>query len=677
MQSLLIGKETVHAPVNPSTPKYFLVPHQNHSRPHPSKIRNPVIQRLNSQTILMSAPTQDQSITIVWQGKPITWRPRDPIPPPPTAETLASLLAPLQPVPPHQRDTTEKKKFKFKEKAKRGLKKLLPRMTKQRGPTKVLVTGVDTWSTNKHSLMNRLKFWKPGHPRNSESMCESCRACARKARVEPDARKQSHAEAELRTNPLRMHSIDQERASYDSVEIMIAPSLTSIPRSKPIPIPSKTKAFRGRGCCSSRGQNQQDGNVGAVKYASSLNAYSVSGDSIVRISIEKNPVLPECHSTKSENLFPRDVQVSNLRRESLSIDTENVGDLETSPERPQYTGPSPDILRVHDEMDRPVSCEITCPPSLDLEAELKEAMESSLPKPETVLDINETVLSPDVSAPETVKHLGESYETSLTESFGQTRSSLSSIDGHSAPSHSFHIEKPYSQLGSDFVDVEEYLIDPSASFPLPPYPALDSSAATEDFGFRPTCECMPGSWPGDGPPDPRKCEEFTTTAIRLLTPDLGEAQGFIMRKEEVMKELKQELPPQTDTSLSFWKCRPVLGPLEQNFTSPSASTPSIDPDSRKTFHLRGGGDEARFSLFRSVGKGKLVGNLERGKQLLNEEVSGSYMVGGWGRNETWKEFFVRMEKRVERRKELEKNDAEIEKLKAEKKGDKSEETEGL
>ena len=549
-------------------------------------------------------------------------------------------------------------------------------MTKQRGPTKVLVTGVDTWSTGKHSLMNWLKFWKPGQTKNSESTCESCRSRSRKARLEPLASNQSHAEAESRTNPLRMHSIDQERLSHDSVERMIAPSLTSIPRSKPIPIPGKTKAFRGRGCCSSRGKNQQDGNVGAVKDAHSLAAYSVSGDSIVRISIEKNPVLSECHSTKTENSLPGDGQVSNLRRESLSIDTENVGDLETSRERPRYTGLSPDILRVLHEMDLPVDSEITYPTSLDLEAELEEAMESSLPKPETVLDIKETILSPDVPAPETVKHLGESYETSLTESFSQTLSSLSSIDGHSAPSHSIHIEKPYSQLGSDFVDVEEYLIDPSASFPLPPYPALDSSAATEDFGFRPTCECMPGSWPGDGPPDPRKCEEFTTTAIRLLTPDLGEAQGFIMSKEEVMKELKQELPPHTDTSLSFWKCRPVLGPLEQNCTSPSASTPSTDSDPRKTLHLRGGGDEARFSLFRSIGKGKLVGNLERGKQLLNEQVSGSYMIGGWGRNETWKEFFERMEMRVERGKELEKNAADIEKLKAKEKVDKSEETEG-
>lgn len=534
------------------------------------------------------------------------------------------------------------------------------------------MTGVDTWSTSKHSFMNRLKFWKPGHTRNSESMCESCR---RKARAESDARNQSHAGAESRTDPLWMHSIDQERGSYESVERMIAPSVTSIPRSKPIPILGKTKAFRGRGCCS-RGMNQQDGNVGAVKDASSLKAYLVSEESIVRISIDRNSVVSECHDTKSENSLPGDVQGSNLNRESLPIDTENAGDLETAPERPQCTGPSLDFQRVSDEMDLPVDSEITCPPSLDLEAELEEAMESSLPKPQTVQEINETTLSPNVPAPDTAKHLSESFETSLTESFSRARSSLSSVDGHSAPSHSLHIEKPYSHLGSDFVDVEKYRINPSDSFPLPPYPALDSSAATEDFGFRPTCECMPGSWPGDGPPAPRKSEEYSTTAIRLLTPDLGEVQGFIRSKEEVMKELKQELPPQTDTSLLFSKCRPVLDPLEQNCTSTSASPPSTDPDPPKTPHLRGGGDEVRFSLFRAPGKGKLVGNLERGKQLLNEQVSGSYVVGGWGRNETWREFFVRMEKRVERRKELEKIDAEIEKLKAEKKGEQSEETEG-
>jgi hypothetical protein len=416
--------------------------------------------------------------------------------------------------------------------------------------------------------------------------------------------------------------------------------------------------------------------VGAVKDASSLKMYLVSEESIVRISIDKNSVLSESRFPNSENSLPGDIQVSSLRHESLPIDTEIVGDLETCPDRPQCTGPSLDFQRVADEMDLPVDSEITGPPSLDLEAELEEAMESPLPKPQTVQETNETVLSPDVPALETAQHLGESYETSLTESFSRARLSLSSVDGHSAPSHSFHIEKPYSHLGSDFVDVEEYLINPSNSFPLPPYPALDSSAATEDFGFRPTCECMPGSWPGDGPPAPRKCEEFPTTAIRLLTPDLGEAQGFIRSKEEVMKELKQELPPQTDTSLSFSKCRPVLDPLEQNCTSPSTVPPSTDPDSPNTLHLRGGGDEVRFSLFRSVGKGKLVGNLERGKQLLNEEVSGSYMVGGWGPNETWKEFFVRMEKRVERRKELEQIDTEIGKLKAKKKGDESEETQG-
>jgi hypothetical protein len=621
----------------------------------------------------MSAPAQDRSITIVWQGKPITWRPRDPIPPPPTAEELASLLAPLQPVPPLQRGTREKKKFEFRDKANRGLKKLLPRMTKRKGPTKVLVTGVYTFSTSKPSFMSRLKFWKPGHSKSAESACEGCHL--RKTRLGPDASNRSHAEVESRTNPLQMHSIDQERVSYESVEVMIAPSVTSIPRSSPIAIPGKTKAFRGRGCCS-REKNQQDGNVRAVEDASSLVAYSVSGDSIVNITIEDRPVLSAPHFTKSENSFPGDGQGSNLDRESLPIDTENVGDLETSPERPQSTGPSPEFPRVPDEMDRPASCEITCRPSLDLEAELKEAMESSLPKPETVYNINGPIFSPDVPAIETVKHGGEGYETSVTESFTRKRSSLSSIDGHSAPSHSYHLENPYSQLGSDFVDVEEYLIDPSDSFPLPPYPALDSSAATEDFGFRPTCEYMSGSWPGEGPPAPRKCERYSTTAIRLLTPDLGGVQGFIMSKEKVMMELKQELPPQTDTSLSYWRCRPVLNSLEQNCNSSSASPPLTAPDPPAGLHVRGGGGEVRFSLFRTPSKGKLVGNVERGKQLLNEKVSGSYMVGGWGRNETWREFFVKMEKRVERRKELEKIDAEIEKLEAKRKGDQSEETEG-
>jgi hypothetical protein len=52
------------------------------------------------------------------------------------------------------------------------------------------------------------------------------------------------------------------------------------------------------------------------------------------------------------------------------------------------------------------------------------------------------------------------------------------------------------------------------------------------------------------------------------------------------------------------------------------------------------------------------------------------MIGGSGRNETWREFCVKMETRVEKRKEIEKVEAEIERLKAEKTGKQGEESEG-
>ena len=83
-------------------------------------------------------------------------------------------------------------------------------------------------------------------------------------------------------------------------------------------------------------------------------------------------------------------------------------------------------------------------------------------------------------------------------------------------------------------------------------------------------------------------------------------------------------------------------------------------DSTTSLHLRGGGNPDRFSLFRPVGKGKLVGNIERGKKLLNEQVSDCYFAGGWGRSGTWRELCEKMEKRVEKRKEIEKTDAEKE-----------------
>jgi hypothetical protein len=90
------------------------------------------------------------------QGKPITWRPLDQIPP--STSSTSAPVAELQPAVPLLQERDKRKKIKLKTKLKKGLKKLFPHMTKQKGATKVLVTGVDTWSTNKHSLINRMKF---------------------------------------------------------------------------------------------------------------------------------------------------------------------------------------------------------------------------------------------------------------------------------------------------------------------------------------------------------------------------------------------------------------------------------------------------------------------------------------------------------------------------------------
>lgn len=448
---------------------------------------------------------------------------------------------------------------------------------------------------------------------------------------------------------------------------MTEPSEMSILRPAPIPIPGSTKGSRG--CFPRKGkQNQQDGNIGLdVKDAAFLNTSS-EPDGIVNITIEDSPVLSSHHFTMTEDSLPEDCQLSNLESGSFSINEEYLSDLECSPERLRCTGLSPDFVRVPNEMNSPVVAKIICPSRVDLEAELKEAMETYLPLPNIK---PETDSSPAKRVLEIVKHAGEGPQISSAESFSRTRSSLASLDGHSAPPHSFYIEKPCSHLGSGFVDVEEYLTNLSDSFSPPTYPALDSSATTEDFGFRPSCEHMPGLWPSlvcpkDEEPNSRRGWDLPPNTIRLLT-DSRSPPGFIMSKEDALKDLEQELPPHKDTSLSFWRCRPITGTVRNGslLSSSPPPSPTCSGDTT-TLHLRGGSGEARFSLFRPIGRGKLVGNVERGKKLLDEPVSGSYMIGCWGRNETWREFSVKMEKRVEKRKAIEKLETELERLKAEK-----------
>jgi len=477
----------------------------------------------------------------------------------------------------------------------------------------------------------------------------------------------------LVTNPLGAPSVNQEIADIESLQRMVAPSEISIPRSVPIAIPGPKKSSRG--CCPRRGkENQRDGNFGnQIKDAAYYT--SLTADDMIHISVERSPVLSPHHFAQSEESVPEDGQLPSPVRECYPIDEETMSDLELSPSGLVCKGLSADVLQVPRDVEYPISVEIRCPPGDDLEADLREAMETSLPRLEAEADQYPSPATPTAAA---LEHKADGPEISITESFSRTRSSLSSIDGHSAPTHSFLIEGPYSRLGSDFVDVEDYLQNPRSTPSPPKYPNLDSSATTEDFGFRPTCEHMPGSWPEERTSQERLPDEipslkgqgfFSLHMSRLLDSDSEDPPSFEISQKEVLETFAKSMGQEPDTKYSFARCRPIPGTIrDSSLLPPSSPNPTIY-SLTTSLHLRGGGDESRFSLFRPVGKGKLKGDVERGKALLNEPVSGTYMIGGWGRegrNETWREFATRMEKRVEKRKQIEKLDEAIDKLKAEK-----------
>ncbi|PMD48550.1 hypothetical protein L207DRAFT_575212 [Hyaloscypha variabilis F] len=623
------------------------------------------------QTSFMSAPIQDRSITIFHKGKPITWRPRDQILPPtsiptspptytlsPSPTTSASAVE-AQPEVVSSEGKKTGRTTKLKARFKKGFEKLFPQMTKQKQATKVFNTGIDTFSSGKHSFVDRLKVWKLGHNGRFDSPCEGCHS--KNARLDSDDPISSHSTEDLIMNHLQAPSVNEERVNNERLERMMVPSEMSIQRSAPIPIPGAKRSFRA--CCPRRGkENQKDGNVGIHVKDVAINT-STMPDDMIHVGIQESPVVSPRHFATSDESLPEDGQPRSPVRECFSIDEETMSDLELSPVGLGCTGLSPDLVQVPRDVESPVCFEIRCPPGVDLETGLREAMESSLPhievEPDDSNSPNAPVLdtaeheadkthssnAPALNAADDDDHKVDAPEISLAESFTRTRSSLSSADGHSAPSHSFLIEGPFSRLGSDFVDVEDYLQNPSSP---PKYPALDSSATTEDFGFR------------------QQQENPFHRLIRLLGSDSEDPPSVELSQKEVLETWEQSTGLGPDAKYYFSRYRPIPGSIQDGALLRPLSPPSTCSSPTHSPHLRGGGDESRFSLFRSVGKGKLVGNVERGKALLNEQVSGTYMIGAWGRNETWREFGVKMEKRVAKRKQLAELDEAIEKLKAEK-----------
>jgi hypothetical protein len=167
---------------------------------------------------------------------------------------------------------------------------------------------------------------------------------------------------------------------------------------------------------------------------------------------------PSHHFLKSDVSLPEDGQSPSPESGCVPIyeDLEDMSDLKLSPLALRCSGLCSGLLNVPIDMTFLAGPEPRRRPGVDLE--------SSLPRLELEPKI---ASSPAAPTSETLENNGEGSEISLPESFSRTGTSLSSNYGNPAPSQSLHIEKPYARLGPDFVDVEDYLVEPSSSFPEP------------------------------------------------------------------------------------------------------------------------------------------------------------------------------------------------------------------
>ena len=105
------------------------------------------------------------------------------------------------------------------------------------------------------------------------------------------------------------------------------------------------------------------------------------------------------------------------------------------------------------------------------------------------------------------------------------------------------------------------------------------------------------------------------------------------------------------------------------------SSPIPIPSSTSRVRMRGGSGGSALGLLSAK---KYKPNLENGKKLLDQKIGGfdSFVTLGWGRNMTYREFSVRMKKRAKLEKKLEKEKAEAEAKKAKEEAKKVEEGTG-
>jgi hypothetical protein len=336
------------------------------------------------------------------------------------------------------------------------------------------------------------------------------------------------------------------------------------------------------------------------------------------------------------------------------------------------------------------------PTRADLEAALKEAMETPLPLPDCstiqtsattyyTSEVNDSRKIPELTTKSftparpslSISSASSNPDPTLSllaeETIARPSISITSTSSNPDPPLSLLVEKPhcYCLLGSSYLDIEEEDLRGSSSSLLEKspfnYPLLDSSATTSEFGFEPTCTLMPGSWLESPslPPEENGERKSWKNILSSFIPLAPSAALLLQTRSSIRNESPNVSAPETRLSLekqrslsqsSLRSERRCSFEERRPFSPFSSSPPGITAGGSNNLHLRGGGEPSRFSLFRRWGTGKIEGNAARGRKLLDQKISKAdcYFVGAWGQDKTWREFGVDMEKRCEEGHKVEK-----------------------
>jgi hypothetical protein len=696
---------------------------------------------------------QDRSITIITKdGQKITWRPRDQPRAPPTS-------------PPPQRTKTRRAKFMDKimhgvkrflqvERRIKATKVFNTGVSANNGLMRIArnIWGLEPPGKkecgHRCEQCERERDRKGGHGRpegctlygrGGQETGFRTKRMRRCSQEDGGCRRGSNvlmSDSDLLTGP----SEREARGLEERTQRMIAPSMTEGSR----PVRTRLEKLKRRSCgscCSDKAKWNQNQGVGHEGWVTNLiHMRSHSQESLVEVIVKDHQESPVLKPT-----LPVPPNTPDLDKDQLSSGLSSIGgrtsnadgsdlapfELATKSHIQQFLRtmnsspaevsrfsisedsnddeqhPSKLVIAPDDhisELELPPSEDLVLdsPTRADLEAALKEAMETSLPLPgcSTIQTSATTYHTSEVNDSRKIPEIPGLPELLTTKSFTPARPSLSissassnpdptlsllveetiarpsisiaSTSSNPDPPLSLLVEKPhcYCLLGSSYLDIEEDLRGSSSSLPEKStfnYPPLDSSATTSEFGFEPTCTLMPGSWleSPSHPPEENGERKSWKDIISTFIPLAPSAALLLQTRSSIRNESPNVSTPESRLSLekqrslsqsSLRSGRRCSFEERRPFSPFSPSPTSITAGGSNNLHLRGGGEPSRFSLFRRWGAGKIEGNAARGRKLLDQKISKTdcYFVGAWGQDKTWREFGMDMEKRCEEGHKVEK-----------------------